>query len=76
MKFGHMLEAMKYGAPPHGGCAPGIDRMLMLLFSTSSIRDIYAFPKSGNAQDLMTGAPSEVSKEQLDELHIKIVKDK
>ncbi len=73
-KFGHMVEAMKYGAPPHGGCAPGVDRILMLLFGVDSIRDIYAFPKSGSGQDLMTGSPSEVSPEQLKELHLQIKK--
>ncbi len=73
-KFKHMVEAMKFGAPPHGGAAPGIDRMLMLIFGTNSIRDIYAFPKAGNAQDMMTGSPSEVSEAQLKELGIKINK--
>lgn len=73
-KFKHMIEAMKYGAPPHGGAAPGIDRLLMLLFDTNSIRDIYAFPKAGNAMDLMTNSPSEVSDNQLKELGIKIIK--
>lgn len=73
-KFKHMIEAMKFGAPPHGGAAPGIDRILMLLLDCHSIRDIYAFPLAGNAQDLMTGAPSEAGEKQLKELHIKIVK--
>lgn len=73
-KFKHMIEAMKFGAPPHGGAAPGIDRILMLLLDCHSIRDIYAFPLSGNAQDLMTGAPSEVGEKQMKELHIKVVK--
>ena len=73
-KFKHMIEALKFGAPPHGGAAPGIDRILMLLLDCHSIRDIYAFPLSGNAQDLMTGAPSEVGEKQLQELHVKIVK--
>jgi len=75
-KFKHMISAMKYGAPPHGGAAPGIDRMLMLIFGTSSIRDIYAFPKAGNARDLMTDAPSKVSEKQLKELHLKLLNNK
>ncbi|EKD49909.1 MAG: hypothetical protein ACD_63C00014G0005 [uncultured bacterium] len=70
-KFGHMVDAMKYGAPPHGGMAPGLDRIMMLLAGTENIRDIYAFPLAGNAKDMMTGAPSEVSEEQLKELGIK-----
>jgi aspartyl-tRNA synthetase len=73
-KFGHMITAMKFGAPPHGGCAPGVDRILMLLFGVNSIRDIYAFPMSGSGQDLMTGAPSEVTDKQLAELHLQIKK--
>ncbi len=74
-KFGHMLKAFEYGAPPHGGIAPGIDRLLMVLWDCNSIRDIYAFPLSGTAQDLMTGAPSEVSEKQLKELNLKFKKD-
>lgn len=73
-KFGHMISAFEYGAPPHGGIAPGVDRLLMVLWECSSIRDIYAFPKSGTAQDLMTGAPTVVSEKQLRELNIKIRK--
>ncbi|MEW6407474.1 MAG: aspartate--tRNA ligase [Patescibacteria group bacterium] len=73
-KFGHMISAFEYGAPPHGGCAPGIDRLLMVLWECESIRDIYAFPKNGKAQDAMLGAPSEASERQLKELKIKIVK--
>ena len=73
-KFGHMIKAFEYGAPPHGGLAPGVDRLLMVLWDCNSIRDIYAFPKSGTAQDLMTGAPSEVSEKQLKELHLKLNK--
>lgn len=69
-KFGHMIKAFSYGAPPHGGIAPGLDRILMMLWECSSIRDIYAFPKSGSAQDLMLGAPSEVTTEQLRELRL------
>lgn len=73
-KFPHMIEAMKFGAPPHGGAAPGVDRILMLLLDCHSIRDVYAFPLSGNAQDLMTGAPNAVGEKQLKELNIKIIK--
>ncbi len=71
-KFGAMIRAFKYGAPPHGGNAPGIDRLLMVLNDLSSIRDIYAFPKDGQGRDLMMSSPSEVDKKQLDELNIKI----
>ena len=73
-KFGHMVEALKFGAPPHGGNAPGIDRLYMELVDAESIRDIYAFPKDGQGKDLMLGSPSEVSPEQLDELGLKIKK--
>jgi aspartyl-tRNA synthetase len=71
-KFGHMIRAFEYGAPPHGGNAPGIDRLLMVLNEWNSIRDIYAFPKDSAGRDVMLDAPSEVSKKQLKELHIKI----
>lgn len=74
-KFGHMIKAFEYGAPPHGGIAPGLDRLLMVLLDCESIRDIYAFPLDGSAKDPMLGAPSEVSDKQLKELGIKIVKD-
>jgi len=70
-KFGHMIRAFEYGAPPHGGCAPGIDRLLMVLWELPSIRDIYAFPKNGQAEDVMLDSPSEVSDKQLKELQIK-----
>lgn len=73
-KFGHMIKAFEYGAPPHGGIAPGLDRILMVLFDLPNIRDIYAFPKNGNAQDLMLGSPSTVDEKQLKELGINIVK--
>ena len=75
-KFGHMIEAFKFGAPPHGGNAPGIDRLFMELTDSDSIRDIYAFPKDGQGKDLMLNSPAEVSQEQLDELGIKIMKKK
>ncbi|EFO79952.1 aspartyl-tRNA synthetase [Oscillochloris trichoides DG-6] len=69
-QFGHMLEAFEYGAPPHGGIAPGIDRIVMLLADESTIREVMAFPKTQQAADLMTNAPSEVDERQLKELHI------
>ncbi|OGL84565.1 hypothetical protein A3B36_01130 [Candidatus Uhrbacteria bacterium RIFCSPLOWO2_01_FULL_55_36] len=73
-RFGHMLEAFEYGAPPHGGFAPGIDRICMLLAGEPNIREVIAFPKTGDARDVMMGAPSEASKKQLDELGITIKK--
>lgn len=71
-KFGGMLNAFKYGAPPHGGCAPGIDRIVMLLADEPNIREIIAFPMNQQAQDLLMQAPGEVSERQLNELSIKI----
>jgi aspartyl-tRNA synthetase len=72
-RFGHMLAAFEYGTPPHGGIAPGIDRIVMLLAGEPNIREVIAFPKTQQAADLMAGAPSLAEPDQLDELHIRIV---
>jgi len=71
MRFGHMLEAFTFGAPPHGGFAPGIDRIVMLLAKESNIREVIAFPKTGDARDLMMGAPSTLPEQTLKDVHIK-----
>ncbi len=71
-KFGALYNAFQYGAPPHAGMAPGVDRMIMLLRNEENIREIIPFPMNGNAQDLMCGAPGEVTEQQLREVHIKV----
>lgn len=71
-KFGHMIKAFKYGAPPHCGFAPGIERVVMILRGEPNIREITAFPKNKNAEELMVGSPSEVDEKQLKELHLKL----
>ena len=75
-KFSGMINALSYGAPPHGGIAPGIDRIVMLLAGTKNIREVTLFPMNQNAQDLMMQAPSSIDSSQLKELGIKIVDKK
>ena len=70
-KFGFLLDALKYGAPPHGGIAFGLDRLIMLMANAGSIRDVMAFPKTQSASCLLTSAPSSVSEAQLKDLHLR-----
>ena len=71
-KFPALYTAFHYGAPPHAGMAPGVDRMVMLLTGAENIREVIAFPMNSNAQDLLMGAPNEVTEQQLREVHIKL----
>ncbi|MEM9234245.1 MAG: amino acid--tRNA ligase-related protein, partial [Pseudomonadota bacterium] len=71
-KFGGMLNAFKFGAPPHGGAAFGVDRIVMLLAGVENIREVTMFPLTQNAEDLLLGAPAEASPEQLKDIHIKV----
>ena len=73
-RFSALFNAFQYGAPPHAGIAPGIDRMLMLLSNSDTIREVIAFPLNSKAQDLMMGAPGNVRREQLRDVHIEIIK--
>lgn len=73
-KFGHMLDAFKYGAPPHGGFAPGVDRIVMLMMNEPNIREVIPFPKNGEGKDLMMGSPSEADEKQLRELGLELRK--
>ena len=75
-KFEGMIKALSYGAPPHGGMAPGIDRIVMLLADKINIREVTLFPMNQNAQDLLMGAPSEANDKQLKELNIKVLEKK
>jgi aspartyl-tRNA synthetase len=71
-KFGFLLDALKYGAPPHGGIALGVDRLVMMLRGTNNIRDVIAFPKTQSGADVMCGAPSPIDDRQLRDTHIRV----
>ena len=71
-KFGALYNAFQFGAPPHAGMAPGVDRMIMLITEEENIREVIAFPMNSNAQDLLLGSPGEVTEQQLREVHIKV----
>lgn len=75
-RFGHFLRALRYGTPPHGGIAPGLDRLVMILENEPNIREVIAFPKTTDAKDLLMGAPSELTKEQLAAVHIEVANKK
>ena len=72
LRFGFLLEALRYGAPPHAGVALGLDRWVMLFLASDNIRDVIAFPKTQKASDMLTGAPAAVDQRQLRDLHIKV----
>jgi aspartyl-tRNA synthetase len=73
-RFGSLYNAFQYGPPPHAGAAPGIDRLVMLLLDETNIREVIAFPKNSKARDLLMQAPARVSKEQLEDVHIQVIK--
>jgi Aspartyl-tRNA synthetase len=75
-EFGALLDALEYGAPPHGGIAIGVDRWSALLADQDNIREVMAFPKTQSGSDVMLGAPSPISRQQLDELHLRVVEDR